>query len=159
VIAADPLRITTPSEREVVLTREFDAPRQRVFDALTRPELLRRWYAPAGWSMEVCEVDLRVGGAFSFVSRRADGKQVGQRGEYLELAPPERIVHSERWPDWEVGDCRVTTVLVERDGRTTLTSTILFPSREVRDTILESGLRRSAGGLYDQLAAVLASPA
>ena len=89
------LQVTTPSERELVMTRVFDAPRNLVFDALTKPELIRRWYGPRGWSLAVCEIDLRVDGAWRFVSRRPDGKEIGQRGVYREIVRPERIVNTE----------------------------------------------------------------
>jgi uncharacterized protein YndB with AHSA1/START domain len=151
------VEITTPTERETMLTRVFDAPRNLVFDALTKPELLKRWYGLPGWSMVVCEVDFRVGGAFRFVSRRENGKDVGQRGVYREIVPPERIVNTEWWEDWNPGECLVTTVLIERGGKTTLTSTTLYPSQEVRDTILNSGLKPGASALYDKLAELLAS--
>jgi len=152
------VEITTPTERETMLTRVFDAPRNLVFDALTKPELLKRWYGLPGWSMVVCEVDFRVGGAFRFVSRRENGKDVGQRGVYREIVPPERIVNTEWWEDWNPGECLVTTVLIEQGGRTTLTSTTLYPSQEVRDTILNSGLKPGASALYDRFAELLASP-
>src|SRR4030095_16894255 len=126
VSSTDTLQITMPSDREIVLTRVFDAPRHLVFDAFTKPELLKRWYGPRGWSLVVCDVDLRVGGSFRFVSARPDGKQVGQYGVYREVARPERLVNTELWEDWNPGESVVTTVLTERDGRTTLTSTILF---------------------------------
>jgi uncharacterized protein YndB with AHSA1/START domain len=149
--------LTTPTDRELVLTRVFDAPSRLVFEALTRPELLKRWYGPAGWSLELCEIDLQVGGRWRFVIRKPDGKAVGQRGVYREVVPAERIVNTEAWEDWDAGEMLVTTVLVERDGRTTFTSTTLFPSREVRDTLLESGMADHADELYDQLARLLAS--
>jgi uncharacterized protein YndB with AHSA1/START domain len=151
------VEITTPTERETMLTRVFDAPPNLVFDALTKPELLKRWYGLPGWSMVVCEVDFRVGGAFRFVSRRENGKDVGQRGVYREIVPPERIVNTEWWEDWNPGECLVTTVLIEQGGKTTLTSTTLYPSQEVRDTILNSGLKPGASSLYDKLAELLAS--
>jgi len=153
------LEITTPTEREVVVRRLFDAPPGLVFDALTKPELLERWYGPPGWTLVVCEVDLRVGGAFHFVSRREDGKDVGQRGVYREVARPGRLVNTEWWDDWNPGECLVTTVLTEQDGKTRFTSTTLFPSREVRDTILDSGLRNGAPALYAKLSACLAARA
>lgn len=146
--------LTTPNDRDVVMTREFDAPRALVFDALTRPELLKRWYGPSGWSLEVCEVDLRPGGRWRFVTRKPDGKAVGQHGVYTEVVPGERLANTEAWEDWDAGETLVTTVLTERDGRTTLTSTMRFPTREVRDTVLESGLQH-ANDLYDKLEVVL----
>jgi uncharacterized protein YndB with AHSA1/START domain len=154
---SETLKITTPTDREVVVTRVFDAPRRLVFDALTKPELLKRWYGQSGWTLVVCEVDLRVGGAFRFVSRRAEGRDVGQRGIYREVIPAERIVYAESWEDWDAGETLVTTVLVEQGGRTTLTSTALFPSREVRDTVLKSGMERGAAELYDKLEKCLTS--
>ncbi len=151
-----PLTITTPTDREVVMTRVFDAPRSLVFDALTRPELLKRWMEAPGRSLEVCDIDLRVGGAYRFVWRGPGRKDVGSRGTYLELAPPGRLVTSESWEDWDAGDTRATTVLVERQGKTTMTLTTLFPSREVRDTVLEAGLKSGAATNYEKLAEVLA---
>jgi uncharacterized protein YndB with AHSA1/START domain len=89
------LKVTTPTDREIVLTRVFDAPRRLVFDALSKPELLKRWFGPRGWSLVVCEVDFKVGGGFRFVLRGPDGRQMGMRGVYRELAPPERSIHME----------------------------------------------------------------
>jgi uncharacterized protein YndB with AHSA1/START domain len=93
------------------------------------------------------------------VSRRPDGKEIGQRGIYREIVPPERIVHTEAWEDWNPGECLVTTVLAEQGGRTTLTNTTLFPSREVRDMLLESGMASGADETYEKLAACLAGEA
>jgi uncharacterized protein YndB with AHSA1/START domain len=149
--------ITTPGDREVMVTRVFDATRDLVFDALTKPELIRRWYGPVGSAMEVCEVDLRPGGKWRFVSRKPNGKVIGQHGVYREIAAPSRIVNTEAWEDWDAGETLVTTMLVEKGGKTTLTSRMLFPSREVRDTILKSGLEGSVGPVYDKLAEVLAT--
>jgi uncharacterized protein YndB with AHSA1/START domain len=139
------------------MTRVFNAPRSLVFDALTKPELLERWYGPRGWSLVVCEIDLRVGGVWRFVTRRPDGKQIGQRGVYREIVRPERLVNTESWEDWNPGEVLVTTVLVEQGGETTFTSTLLFPSQEVRDTLLESGMTSGAAETYDRLAEYLAS--
>jgi len=153
------LKVTTPSDREIAMTRVFDAPRNLVFDALTKPELLERWYGPRGWSLVVCEIDLRVGGAWRFVTRRPDGKQIGQRGVYREIVPPERLANTESWEDWNPGELLVTTVLVEQGGKTTLTNTSLFPSQEVRDTLIKSGMTSGAAETYDKLAEYLASVA
>jgi uncharacterized protein YndB with AHSA1/START domain len=150
--------ITTPSDREVMLQRSFAAPRALIFRALTEPELLKRWYGPSGWRLVVCEIDLRVGGEFRFVSERSSGRQVGQRGAYRELAPPARIVHTEWWEDWNPGECLVTLQLTEQAGVTQLTATTLFPSRELRDTILESGMKRNADELYARLEELLGAP-
>jgi uncharacterized protein YndB with AHSA1/START domain len=156
---SDSLKVTTPSDRELVMTRVFDAPRHLVFAAMTRPELLKRWCAPSGWSLVVCEVDLRVGGAWRFVHRRPDGREVGQHGVYREIVPPMRLVNTEAWEDWNPGELLVTAVLTEQGGKTTLTSTTLYPSREVRDKLLESGMTSGASETYDKLAQHLSSAA
>ena len=157
--STDTLQVTTPTERELVMTRVFDAPRDLVFDALTKPELLQRWYGPVGWSLVVCEIDLRVGGAWRFVGRRPDGKEIGQRGVYREIVRPERLVNTESWEDWNPGELLVTAVLVEQGGKTTLTNTSLFPSKEVRDALIKSGMTSGAAETYDKLAEYLASVA
>ena len=148
------LKVTTPTDREIVLTRVFDAPRQMVCDAFTRPELLKRWFGPHGWSLVVCEVDLRVGGGFRFVLRGPDGKEMGMRGVYREIVPPERSVHIESFDDYP-GESQVTAVFVEESGKTTLTVTVLYPSKEVRDIVLQSGMEHGAAESYDKLADLL----
>src|SRR6266481_721924 len=150
------LKVTTPSDREIVLTRVFDAPRTLVFDAFSKPELLKRWFGPRGWSLVVCEVDLRVGGTFRFVMRGPDGKDMGMRGVYRELVPPERSVHMESFDDYP-GESQVTAVFIEQEGKTTLTATILYPSAEVRDIVLKSGMEHGAAESYDKLAELLAA--
>jgi uncharacterized protein YndB with AHSA1/START domain len=145
------LDVTTPSERELVMTRVFKAPRELVFDALTKPELVRRWYGPAGWSLVVCDIDLRVDGAWRFVSRRPDGKQIGQRAVYREIVRPERLVNTESWEDWNPGELLVTTTLDEQNATTTLSITLLFPSRDVRDQLIKSGMTNDAAAVYDKL--------
>lgn len=152
------LQVTTPSDREITLTRVFDAPRSLVFDALTKPELLKRWFGPRGWSLVVCEVDLRVGGRWRFRLRGPDGREMGMSGVYREIVPPERDVHTERFDDMpEGGEALVTGVLVEEGGKTTLTSTVLSPSKEVRDAVLKSGMEHGAAETYDRLAEYLAT--
>jgi len=151
------LTITTPTDREVMLTRKLDAPATMVFDALTKPEWLKRWYGPAGWTLVVCDIDLRVGGAWRFVVRQPAGKEIGQRGVYKEIERPIHIVNTESWEDWDAGETLVTTVLSEHDRRTTFQCTILFPSKEVRDTVVKAGLEHGASESYDKLAQVLAS--
>jgi uncharacterized protein YndB with AHSA1/START domain len=150
------LQVTTPSDREVVLTRVFNAPRSLVFDAFTKPELLKRWFGPRGWSLAVCEVDLRVGGAWRFVLRGPDGAEMGMRGTYRELAPPDRSVHTESFDDYP-GESVVTTVLTEQDGKTTLTATVRYKSREIRDAVIQSGMEHGAAESYDKLAELLES--
>ncbi len=150
------LQVTMPTDREIVLTRVFDAPRSLVFDAFTKPELLKRWFGPRGWSLVVCEVELKVGGTFRFVLRGPDGTDMGMRGVYREIVPPERSVHAESF-DGYPGELVVTVALIERGGKTTLTATLLYPSQEVRDALLKSGMEHGAAGCYDRLAELLAS--
>jgi uncharacterized protein YndB with AHSA1/START domain len=153
------LQITTPSEREIVMSRVFDAPRSLVFDAWTTPELLKRWLGVrGGWSMVDCEVDLRVGGAYRFVWRGPDGAEMGMGGVYREIVPPERLVATESFDDpWYPGEALDTTVLVEEGGKTTATTTVLYESEEIRDAVLESGMARGVAESYDVLAEYLAS--
>jgi uncharacterized protein YndB with AHSA1/START domain len=150
------LKVMTPTDREIVLTRVFDAPRNLVFDAFSKPELLKRWFGPRGWSLVVCEVDLKVGGGFRFVMRGPDGKDLGMSGVYREITPPERSVHMESFDDYP-GESQVTAVFVEQGGKTTLTATVLYPSKEVRDAVINSGMEHGAAESYDKLAELLAT--
>src|SRR5215831_10062124 len=149
------LKVTTSSDREIVLTRVFDAPRQMVFDAFSKPELLKRWFGPRGWSLVVCDVDLRVGGGFRFVLQGPDGRQMGMRGVYREIVAPERSVHMESFDDYP-GESQVTAHFVEQNGQTTLRATVLYPSKDVRDMVLQTGMEHGAAESYDKLAELLA---
>lgn len=151
------LQVTTPNDRDVVVRRRFDAPRRQVFAALTRPELLRRWYGPEGWTFETCEIDLRVGGHWRFVIHRPDGKAIGQKGQYREIVVGERLVNTESWEDWDAGETLVTTVLEEHRGTTAFTCTMHFPSREVRDIVLKNGLEKGVRDGYTKLDQLLNS--
>jgi len=150
------LTVTAPSPHEIVLTRAFAHPRRRVFAALTQPDLLVRWHGARGWHLVVCEVDLRPGGAWRFVSEGPGGEAMGMSGEYLEVDPPGRLVHTEAFDGWDEGHAVVTTDLVERDGRTTMTATVRYPSQRLRDAVLATNMARGAGESYDRLAAILA---
>jgi len=152
------LKVTTPSDREIAMTRVFDAPRHLVFRALTTPELVQKWLlGPPGWTMPVCEMDLRVGGAYRFLWRGADGAEMGTRGVFREIAPPERFVATEQFDKpWYPGEALVTYLLVEQGGKTTLTLTVLYASREARDGVLKSGMERGVAMSYDRLAELLA---
>jgi uncharacterized protein YndB with AHSA1/START domain len=153
------MKVTTPTDREIVMTRVFDAPRKLVFDAHTKPELLKRWLlGPEGWSLPVCEIDLRVGGKYRYVWRHADGREMGMGGVYREIVPPERLVSTELFDeDWTGGEVIGTLVLIEHDGKSTLTSTLLYPSKETRDNVLKSGMERGVAVSYDRLEGVLTS--
>ena len=154
------LQVTTPSDREIAMTRVFDAPRHLVFEALTKPELLRRWLlGPPGWTMPGCEIDLKVGGAYRYTWRNDEnGKEFGTGGIYREILPPERIVHTEKM-DGQPGEALVTNSLTEQAGRTTLTLTMLFDSKEIRDGALQSGMEKGVAISYDRLAEMLATSA
>jgi uncharacterized protein YndB with AHSA1/START domain len=153
--------VAARGEREIALTRVFEAPRALVFEALTRPEHIRRWLlGPPGWTMAVCEVDLRAGGAYRFVWRRDDGTELGMGGVYREIAPPERLVHTERFDAaWYPGEAVVTTVLIEEGGRTKLASTVSYESRDARDAVLRSGMEAGVAASYDRLSRLLGSAA
>jgi uncharacterized protein YndB with AHSA1/START domain len=153
------LKVTTPTDREIVMTRVFDAPRHLVFDAWTKPELLKRWlHGPPDWSLAVCDMDLRPGGAIRWVWRGPDGTEMGLRGVYREIVPPERITHTEIFDeDWTGGETLVTIVLTEKDGRTTVTMTVLYSSREARDGALKTDMEHGVAMCYDRLAKLLAS--
>ncbi len=154
------LKVTAPTDREIVMTRMFDAPRRLVWDAHTKPELIRRWLlGPPGWSMPVCEVDLRVGGAYRYVWRRDEnGTEMGMGGVFREIVPPERLVATERFDEsWYPGEALDTTVLVEQGGKTTLTLTVLYQSREARDAVLKSPMESGVAAGYDRLAELLAT--
>ncbi|MFC6085727.1 SRPBCC family protein [Sphaerisporangium aureirubrum] len=155
MIPAEGLVVTPLSDTELVLSRGFAAPRRLVFDALTRPELLRRWHGARGWNLVVCEVDLRPGGTWRFVSRGPGGAEMGQSGIFHEIDAPGRLVQTEVHDGWDEGAALVTTVLDENDGRTVLTTTVRYPTREARDSVLRTPMERGVGEAYDSLAALL----
>lgn len=154
------LQVNTPGEREIAMTREFNAPRRMVFDALTKPELLKRWmFGPPGWSFAVCEIDLKVGGAYRFVWSGPGNVQMGVRGVYREVLPPERVVNTERFDEaWYPGEAIVTNSLVEEDTKTTLTLTVLYESREARDIALQSPMEQGVAMGFDRLAEMVEKP-
>jgi uncharacterized protein YndB with AHSA1/START domain len=152
--------LTTRGDREIVMSRVFDAPRRLVWDAYTKPELVKQWLlGPDGWSMPVCEINLAVGGTYRYVWRNnATGNEMGMGGVYREIAPPERIVVTERFDQaWYPGEAVGTLVLLERDGKTTMTQTMLYESREARDAIIKSGMEQGVAASYDRLAALVAT--
>src|SRR6202047_3885288 len=152
------LRITTQGDRAIVMTREFNAPRRLVFDAFTKPELVKQWLlGPPGWSMPVCEIDLRVGGAYRYVWRHTvKGNEMGMGGVYREIAAPVRIVATEKFDDaWYPGEAVGTLVLSEQGGKTTVSQTVLYESREARDAVLKSGMEKGVSASYDRLAELL----
>jgi uncharacterized protein YndB with AHSA1/START domain len=147
------LIVTTPTDREIVMTRVFNAPRRLVFDAWTKPELVKRWLlGPPGWTMPVCEIDLRVGGAYRFEWLSQDGTVMGMGGVYREIVIPERIVNTQLFDqDWTGGETLGTLLLVEQGGKTTCTNRVLYSSREARDGALRTRMAEGVEAGYARL--------
>src|SRR5918996_3269667 len=156
---AGTLKVTTPTEREIAMTRVFDAPRNLVFEAYTKPELVKRWLGVhAGWSWAVCEIDLRVGGGYRFVWRGPDGAEMGMGGVYREVVVPERIVATEKFDQsWYPGEAVSTIAMIEQGGRTTLTLTVRYESREARDAVLKSPMEQGVAAGFDKVPGLFAS--
>ena len=154
-----PVEVTTPSEREVVVVRKFNAPKALVFDAFIKPELIKRWLlGPDGWSLPVCDIDFRVGGKFRYVWREeATGTEMGLSGAYREIKRPDRIVHTELFDDFSPeGEAVITTLFIEKGGKTVVEMTMLFPSKTARDGAVEFGMTDGMAISYDRLDGVLA---
>jgi uncharacterized protein YndB with AHSA1/START domain len=152
------LQVRAQGDRDLVMTRDFAAPRALVYEAFTRPELLRQWLGVFdGWSLAVCEIDLRVGGAYRWVWRNPNrGAEMGAGGVYREIVTDERIVATERFDDpWYRGEAIVTTAFVERGNGTTLTMTVRYESTDVRDGVLASPMEAGVAAGFDALAEVL----
>ncbi|HYP08598.1 MAG TPA: SRPBCC family protein [Bryobacteraceae bacterium] len=144
---------------EIVMTRDFNAPRHLVYQALTEPDLVKRWlFGPDGWSMDVCEIDLRVGGKYRYGWRHQNGKTMAMGGEFQEISAPERLVATEAFDEsWYPGNAIDTTVLTENAGRTRLTLTVEYESKEARDGVLKTGMADGMSLGYDRLEQVLAT--
>lgn len=147
--------ITTPSDREIVITRHFQSPRARVWDAMTKPELVRRWCnGPDGWETSTCENDLRVGGSFRHAWRNRDGREMAMKGVYREVSPPQRLVRTEVFEmgcesrSQEMGGSLATLELVDLGPTTKLTVTLMFPSTQARDAMLASGMGKGVEAGY-----------
>ena len=155
----DSFKVSTPSDRGIQVTRDFHAPRQLVFDAFTKPELVRRWLlGPEGWTMPVCEIDLKVGGAYRYVWRKAGEKDMGMGGVFREIVPLEKIVATEKFDEaWYAGEALDTTVFVERGEITRMTITVLYESKEARDTAKRSGMEHGMAAGYNRLDEQLAA--
>jgi uncharacterized protein YndB with AHSA1/START domain len=149
--------VTTPSDTEIVMTRLFDAPRQLVFEAMTKPEHIKEWWGRLGdgYSVPVCQVDLRVGGKWRFVNRHPKG-EAAFHGEYREITPPSRLVFTEIFEEFPETVSVVTSVFVDEGGKTRFTATVSYPSVDVRDAVIASGMARGAGISYDRLEELVA---
>jgi uncharacterized protein YndB with AHSA1/START domain len=154
------LVLTLPSDREIVLSRVFSAPRRLVFEAWTKPEHVKQWYGCSIMTLPVCEIDLRVGGAYRYVMRDPAGAAHTMRGIYREIVRPERLVYTQQYvtEGFTSGEALVTVLLAEHGGMTTLTNTILHRSREDRDAHLSTGMEKGVaemlGRLDDHIAAM-----
>ena len=144
------VELTTPSDTEITLTRTFDAPAQLVFDAWTKPDLLKRWYGRHGWNLIDCEVDLRVGGAWRFVNHGPDGRVMIMFGVYREIDPPTRLVYTERF-EGNPHESVITAEFIQVDGRTTWRATDRYESREARDAMLETAMVEGVSESFERL--------
>jgi uncharacterized protein YndB with AHSA1/START domain len=153
------LKVEAHGDRQIVITRAFEAPRRLVFDAFSRPELVRQWLlGPPGWSMPICEIDFRVGGRYRYLWRNESGPEMGVGGVYREIVAPERIVATETFDQaWYPGESVGTVVLTEQGGKTLLTQTILYESREARDSVVASPMERGLAASYGRLENLLVS--
>ena len=147
----------TPTDTQVVITRIVDAPRRLVFDAWTNPKHVPQWMlGPEGWTMPVCEMDLRPGGSWRYVWRKADGAEMTITGSVREVAPPERLVTTESWgPEWP--ETVNSLVLTESTGQTTIVLTILYPSKQARDAALATGMKEGMDPSFARLEKLLQS--
>jgi uncharacterized protein YndB with AHSA1/START domain len=155
------LQIGPRGEREIVMSRAFDAPAALVYEAYTTPALVKRWLGVfGGWELAVCEMDVREGGTYRWVWRNAaQGKEMGAGGVFREVSAPDRLVCTERFDDpWYAGEALNTVTFVEANGRTTMTSTMRYESTEVRDSVLRSPMETGVAKSYDALAEILATP-
>ncbi|MGB2589261.1 MAG: SRPBCC family protein [Candidatus Acidiferrum sp.] len=154
---AETLQITTPTDREILITRVFDAPRRPIFEAWTNSKQVPHWMlGPEGWTMPVCEIDLRPGGAWHFIWHHQNGEKMEMHGEYREIKPPERLVSTECWGgDWP--ETLNTLVLTEENDKTTAALTILYPSKKARDAGLECGMKDGMVPTFSRLDALLRS--
>jgi uncharacterized protein YndB with AHSA1/START domain len=149
---SETFQVTTPSDHEIRMTRLFNAPRQLVFEAMTKPEHVKQWWGRLGegYSVPVCEVDFRVGGAWRFVNRHPKG-EAAFHGEYREITPPSRVVFTEIFEQFPDSVSVVTAELSVEGDQTRLTATVRYPSLQVRDMVIASGMARGAATSYDRL--------
>lgn len=155
---SDTFAVTPTSDREIHFSRLFDAPPAIVFEAMTRPEHVRRWWGclGEGYSVPVCDIDLRVGGAWRFVNRHPHG-EAAFHGEYLEIAPPSRLVFTEMFEEFPDSVSVVTTDLVNEAGKTRMSATARYESQAVRDMVLKTGMEKGAALSYDRLEDLVAT--
>jgi uncharacterized protein YndB with AHSA1/START domain len=154
--------LTLPTDEQILITREFDAPKHLVYKAWTTPELVKRWWNAKRGEVTIAEIDLRVGGTWRYVMVTDDGFEVGFHGEYREIVPNERIVSTEVYEGMPQGEgpeegTLNTATFTEADGRTTLTILVQAPSKDIRDAIIESGMEAGMQDAMDLLEQVAVS--
>jgi len=146
------LRVTLPSDKEILLSRVFEAPRHLVWEAMTKPEYVRRWWCCMdGFTMPVCEIDFRVGGMYRYVMVGADGNEVGFHGEYKEIVTHQRIVHTEIFEPFPDSPALCTMTLEARDGKTYYQTLVQHTTKEARDMHVQSGMETGAGIALDRV--------
>jgi uncharacterized protein YndB with AHSA1/START domain len=150
-------RLSFPSDRETVITRAFNAPRALVFEAMTKPEHVRKWYGLRSHTLTVCDIDLRVGGRWRYVLQSPDGQEFAFSGEYREIDPPARLVSTEEFEAMPGTGYVVTVTMNERDGVTTLQSHLVYQRPEHRDGHIASGMEPGMNETFDRLESLLAS--
>lgn len=157
-VNSDSFVVTVPSDTDIRMTRLFNAPRRLVFEAISQPQHIKEWWGRLGdgYSVPVCEVDLRVGGRWRFVNRHPGG-EAAFHGEYRDIQPPARLVFTEIFEDFPDAVSVVTCELTEEGGQTRMTATVHYGTKQVRDMVMASGMARGAGISYDRLEDLLAS--
>ena len=147
-VSSGTAKVTLPTDEQILITREFDAPKELVYKAWTTPELVKRWWHANRGEVTLAEIDLRVGGTWRYVSKTPDGFEVAFHGVYRELVPNERIVSTEVYEGFPEGEALDTLTLTEADGRTTLTILVQHSSKEHRDAHIDSGME---GGMQEAM--------
>jgi uncharacterized protein YndB with AHSA1/START domain len=157
-VNSESFKVTTHSDQEIRMTRLFNAPRHVVFEAMTKPDHVKQWWGRLGegYSVPVCEIDLRVGGAWRFVNRHPKG-EAAFHGEYREIAPPSRLVFTEIFEQFPDSVSVVTTDFADEGGKTRMTATVRYPTPDVREMVLKSGMSQGAGISYDRLEDLVAT--
>ena len=159
MVYPETFQVSLPRDREIQVTRNFGAPRQLVFDAFTKPDLVKRWLlGPPGWTMPVCDIDLKVGGTYRYVWSKPGLPDMGMGGTFQEVAPLARVVATEKFDEaWYAGEALVTTVFLDNGPITKVTITILYQSQEARDTANRSGMEHGMAASYNRLEELLIS--
>jgi uncharacterized protein YndB with AHSA1/START domain len=153
------MQLSTPGDREILMSRVFNAPKKLVYEAYTKPELLKQWLGVHnGWKLEVCEIDLRAGGKYRYGWEGREGMKMSMGGEYREVVPNERLVATELFDEpWYPGGAVGTTTFVEQGGKTTLTTSVLYASKEAREAVLKTPMEQGMAMGLDKMAEILAT--